>query len=107
MRLPKRPKVKSTRIAKAYEHSEKGILRPEVGLEPQFTQRKQPTRYRHDPSLDPELSWDINPERERGESLIRKIHEASNVEEARAIAEELGRMSRPFLQWAGQAERRR
>src|SRR6266516_4168366 len=104
--LAKRPKVTSTRITKAYEHSEKGILRPEAGHQPQFTQRKQPMRYRYDPTLDPELSWDINLERERGELLIRKIHEARNVEEARAVAEELGRMSRPFLQWAGKAERR-
>jgi len=99
-------KIESIKVAKAYEHAEKGVLRPEVGLQTEFKQKRPPAKYRYDPSLDPELSWDINADRERGEALIQKIRGATTLEEARAAAEELARMSRPFLNWAGKAERR-
>ncbi len=91
---------------RAYEHTEeKLLLRPDVGLQPQFRTRKPPKTYRYDPSLDPALSWDINADRERGEALIARIEQATDLAEARAAAAELKRMSRPFLNWAGKAER--
>ncbi len=92
--------------SKAYDHpKEKLLLRPDVGLQPQFKKTKPPTKYRYDPSLDPSLSWDINADRERGEALIARIEQARDLEEAKAGAAQLRHMSRPFLNWAGKAER--
>lgn len=94
------------KVAKTYQHTEeKLLLRPDVGLQPQFKAKKLPRTYRYDPSLDPALSWDVNADRERGESLIARIGQAKDVAEARTAAAELKRMSRPFLNWAGKAER--
>lgn len=91
---------------KTYEHTEeKLLLRPDVGLQPQFKAKKAPKTYRYDPSLDPALSWDVNADRERGEALIARIESARDLGEAKAAAGELRRMSRPFLNWAGKAER--
>jgi len=90
----------------AYAHTEeKLLLRPDVGLQPQFRNRKGPKTYRYDPSLDPALSWDINADRERAEALIKKVETANDLDQAKAAASELRRMSRPFLNWTGKAER--
>jgi adenine-specific DNA-methyltransferase len=85
-------------------------MRPEVGVQPQFTANKKnsrPTqRYRYDSSLAPALDYDgQNPAREEGEALIRQIMEATTLEGAKAAAARLKAMSRPFLNWAGKAER--
>ncbi len=94
-------------VPKIYEHKEeKLLLRPDVGLQPQFKAKKPPKTYRYDPSLDPALSWDVNANRERGEALIARIEGAKDLAEAKAAADELRRMSRPFLNWTGKAERR-
>jgi adenine-specific DNA-methyltransferase len=96
----------AAKTPQAYNHKDKEVLlRPDVGLQAQFKQRKPPVTYRYDPSLDPQLSWDINADRERAEALIRQIQEAKTLEEAKAAAVALARMSRPFLDWAGKAER--
>ncbi len=92
--------------ARAYEHTqEKLLLRPDVGLQPQFKPSRPSKTYRYSPSLDPQLSWDINADRERAEALIARIERAADLAEARAAAAELRRMSQPFLNWAGKAER--
>lgn len=92
--------------AKAYDHQQQeAVLRPDIGLQAQFKKKKEPATYRYDRSLDPQLSWDINADREHAEALIEKIRKAKSVEEARAAAEELKRMSAPFLNWTGKAER--
>ncbi len=92
--------------ADAYKHTEeKLLLRPDVGLQAQFRPKKPPKTYRYGPSLDPALSWDINPDRERGEALIARIENSTDLAQAKAAAAELKRMSRPFLNWAGKAER--
>ncbi len=93
--------------ARGYDHPEaKTPLRPDVGTQPQFKKKKPPATYRYDPSLAPSLDWDgQNPTREAGEALIQKIRAAKSLDEARAAAAELARMSRPFLDWAGKAER--
>ncbi len=53
-----------------------------------------------------ELEWDgQNPAREQGEALIRQILEAETLEEAQDAALKLKALSRPFLNWAGKAER--
>jgi len=102
----KAEKKKAEKGAEAYKHKEeKLLLRPDVGLQPQFVAKKPPATYRYDPSLDPALSWDINADRERGEALIARIEKAKDLAEAKAAARELRLMSRPFLNWTGKAER--
>jgi adenine-specific DNA-methyltransferase len=105
MPKPKSP-TKKARV-ESYEHTQaRTPLRPEVGTQPLFKKKKQPQTYRYDSSLSPALDWDSqNPARERGEALIRRILEAASLDDARAAAEELKALSRPFLDWAGKAER--
>ena len=109
----------------AFVHTDaKAIIRPEVGVQshaaakPKF--RREPATYRYDSSLAPELQWDaLNPGREQGEALITRIAEltralgaASGEVERAALAAQLLQaadalqaLSRPFLNWAGKAER--
>src|SRR6266511_4590750 len=101
-----RSKKQATKRAETYRHEEEALLRPDVGTQAQFRKRKPPKTYRYDSSLSPALDWDgQNAARERGEALINRVLEAESLEEARASAEELARLSRPFLDWAGKAER--
>jgi adenine-specific DNA-methyltransferase len=81
-------------------------MRPEVGTSGQFKKQKPPKTYRYDSSLSPALDWDgQNVAREQGESLIRELLEADTLDRAREAAENLKALSRPFLNWAGKAER--
>jgi adenine-specific DNA-methyltransferase len=93
--------------AEAYRHRQaESLLRPDVGVQAQFKKRKPPAAYRYDSSLAPELQWDSqNPEREKGEALIREILDAQSLEAAKGAAERLRALSAPFLNWAGKAER--
>ena len=93
--------------AKPYTHPTSDLAtRPEVGTQAQFRKKKPPKTYRYDSSIAPELNWDgQNGAREQGEALIRRILDAKSLDEARAAAEELATLSRPFLNWAGKAER--
>jgi adenine-specific DNA-methyltransferase len=90
-----------------YKHPEaKSAMRPDVGTQGQFRKKKAPRTYRYDSSLSPALDWDgQNSAREQGETLIREILEAESLEQAKAAAERLKALSRPFLNWAGKAER--
>jgi adenine-specific DNA-methyltransferase len=99
------------------------LLRPDVGTQPQFRKRKPPKTYRHDSSLSPALEWDgQNSTRELGEWLLAQIDEASRLPAPNRFAvprqfgeveiagladaiELLRALSRPFLTWAGNAER--
>jgi adenine-specific DNA-methyltransferase len=81
-------------------------MRPEVGTQAQFRKKKPLTTYRYDSSMSPALEWDgQNPAREEGERLIREILDADSVEAAKTAAAKLKALSRPFLDWAGKAER--
>jgi adenine-specific DNA-methyltransferase len=92
--------------AKSYTHPEAtSPLRPDVGVQKQFRKKKPPKTYRYDASLSPALEWDEGPAREQGEALLRQIIDAGSLEEAKTAAEDLRAMSRPFLSWAGKAER--
>ena len=92
---------------KTYLHPDaESPMRPEVGTQANFRKKKAPVTYKYDSSLSPELNWDgQNPAREQGEVLIKRILDAETVEEAQAAARELAALSRPFLNWAGKAER--
>jgi adenine-specific DNA-methyltransferase len=106
----------------------KAILRPDAGVQSQFRKKKPPKTYRYDSSLSPALDWDDNPARALGEWLIHCIEQASRLEpphrfpqiqEFRDAAgkvvatvsslqdavEQLKRLSKPFFDWAGKAER--
>lgn len=92
--------------AKSYTYPDAtSALRPDVGVQAQFRKKKPPKTYRYDTSLSPLLEWDEQPAREQGEALIDRIANAESLEEAKAAAEELKAMSKPFLNWAGKAER--
>jgi len=105
-------KKRSTGTAKpqqadSYKHPESSSpMRPDVGTQAQFKKKKPPAPYRYDSSLSPALEWDgQNPAREQGEAAIQQILEAKSLEEAKRAAEQLKALSKPFLNWAGKAER--
>lgn len=113
-----------------YKHPEAELLlRPEVGTQAQFRKKKSPKTYRYDSSLSPALDWDgKNAARSLGEWLIAMIEEASRLVPPQTFSEpkqlknsdgavvatvtglhdaieQLKRVERPFLDWAGKAER--
>src|SRR6266550_5931680 len=96
-----------TKSANNYRHPEsESLMRPEVGTQAQFKKKLPPKKYRYDDSLSPALLWDgQNPVREPAEALIRQLLESKSLEQAKAAASKLKAMSKPFLNWAGKAER--
>jgi len=109
--MPKRrtngPAASTPPAAKPYTHPSHDVpTRPEIGTQAQFRKKKPAKAYKYDSSLSPALDWDgQNAARERGEALIRRILDARTLDDARAAAEELAALSRPFLNWTGKAER--
>ncbi len=108
--MPKASKPKQAKKhqqAAPYKHPEaKSLMRPEVGTQAQFKKKKPPKTYRYDSSLSPSLDWDAkNPTREQGETLIKQVLDAKSLEEAKTAAVKLKALSKPFLNWAGKAER--
>ncbi len=93
--------------AQAYQHTgATAPARPEIGTQAHFKKSKPPATYRFDSSLAPDLVWDEgNPAREEAEALIAAIQNAGTLEEAKAAAAKLRALSRPFLNWAGKAEK--
>lgn len=107
-----------------YKHGQDAVQRPDVGVQDQFTARKPPKTYRYDSSLDPALSWDENRDRELAEWLIGLVQRCATegegavfaqpqawagggvqVQSLKAAADLLQALSKPFLNWAGKAER--
>ena len=97
----------TTQRAELYTHSSAEVSsRPEIGTQAQFRRKKAPKTYTFDSSLSPGLDWDgQNHAREHGEALIQRILSAKSLEDAQSAAEELARISKPFLNWSGKAER--
>jgi adenine-specific DNA-methyltransferase len=114
----------SDKSADPYVHSQKAVQRPDVGVQEQFTTKKPPRTYRYDSSLDPALSWDENRDRELAEWLLGLIERAAvegekkvfdapqewkgggvGVDSTRAAIDLLKKLTKPFLNWAGKAER--
>lgn len=93
--------------AESYTHPTSEVSsRPEIGTQAQFRRKKPAKTYEYDSSLSPAMDWDgQNAARERGEALIQRILSATGLDEAKVAAEELARISKPFLNWAGKAER--
>lgn len=120
--MPKaaRPRSESS----AYKHLQESVQRPDVGVEAQFPSKKPPKIYRYDSSLAPELCWDENGERPFAEWLLNLVSEAAEKGESVVFAKpqtwegtqeqfttlsqcasRLKSLTRPFLNWAGKAER--
>jgi adenine-specific DNA-methyltransferase len=115
--------LKEPQRTAVYRHDEQSVLRPDAGTQAQFRKRIDPKRYRYDDSLSPALNWDgQNPAREIGDWLLKQIEEASQLEAPHRFAETrsfggievtgladavatLKRISAPFLDWSGKAER--
>jgi adenine-specific DNA-methyltransferase len=116
--------------AESYKHPEAtSLLRPQVGTQARFKKKRPPATYRYDSSLSPALDWDgQNAARELGEWLLARLDEAAarpaphefpeprefrgqdgrvvaSVRGLRDAVEQLKRLGRPFLNWAGKAER--
>ncbi len=54
----KKKKRKPIPHAESYDHKEaESLLRPEIGLQAQFKQKKAAVKYQYDPTLDPQLQW--------------------------------------------------
>jgi adenine-specific DNA-methyltransferase len=121
--MARRAPSKASKKAEAYRHEDEALLRPDVGTQAQFRKKKPPKSYRYDSSLSPALDWDgQNPVRELGEWLLEQIDEASRLNPPHLFAEprrfgnvevagladaiaQVKALSRPFLDWAGKAER--
>jgi adenine-specific DNA-methyltransferase len=117
-------------LTESYRHpTAESLLRPDVGTQAQFKKKKPPQKYRYDSSLSPALEFDgQNPAREMGEWLLGLIEKAGSlpppqtfsqpkefkdsagnvVATVRGLQDALGqlkRLGKPFLNWAGKAER--
>lgn len=107
-----------------YRHATEAVQRPDAGVQDQFQAKKPPRTYRYDSSLDPAMSWDEQRERDLGEWLLGLVIRASKEGEKTVFAEPqewagggvritsladaaqmLQQISKPFLNWAGKAER--
>ena len=108
----------------SYQHAQEAVQRPDVGVQDHFSARKPPKTYRYDSSLDPALSWDENRDRDLAEWLIGLVQRCATegdaavfgqpqvwagggvqVQSLKAAADLLQVLSKPFLNWAGKAER--
>jgi adenine-specific DNA-methyltransferase len=109
--------VRAKRAA-SYEHPQaESPMRPDVGTQAQFRKKRPPQTYRYDSSLSPMLDWDgQNPAREQGETHLAAVQSqlsstdkwsevSEYVSEAVSAIQRLEALSRPFLIWAGKAER--
>jgi adenine-specific DNA-methyltransferase len=121
--------VKTTE-AKPYKHPEsESPMRPEVGTQARFNKRLPAQKYRYDSSLSPAMDFDgQNPERPLGEWLLARIKEAAalpaphvfkkpqefkttdgsvvcTVAGLQDAVARLAAIEKPFLNWAGKAER--
>ena len=114
----------SSDVAGEYRHADQAVQRPDAGVQDQFQARKPPKTYRYDSSLDPALSWDEQRERDLGEWLLGLVVRAAKEGEQAVFSEPqewkgsgvrvmsladaaqmLQQISKPFLNWAGKAER--
>jgi adenine-specific DNA-methyltransferase len=120
----RRRSSEAAHVAESYLHLDEVVQRPAAGVQDQFLARKPPRTYRYDSSLDPALSWDEQPQRDLGEWLLGLVVKAANEGEQTVFAEPqvwagggvrvssladaaqmLQQISKPFLNWAGKAER--
>lgn len=88
----------------SYRHPDRRKNNPEVGLVNEASDPEQPkTAWSYDPHLDPALQFDSA--RAQAEKLIEDALAGDDPVAMRHALEELRRMSSPYLQWTGKAER--
>ena len=88
----------------SYRYPDRRKNNPEVGLVNEASDPEQAkTPYAYDPHLDPALQFDSA--RARAEKLIEDALAGDDPKAMRHALEELRRMSAPYLQWTGKAER--
>ncbi|MBK1720980.1 site-specific DNA-methyltransferase [Thiocystis violacea] len=88
----------------SYRHTDTRKNNPEVGVVSSANDPDTgPTRWRYDPHLDPVLQFDVG--RARIETLIDAALASDDQDSMRAALEELRRLSAPYLNWTGKAER--
>lgn len=122
--------VKAKTEAKPYKHPEANSpMRPEVGTQSRFKKKLPAQKYRYDSSLSPAMDFDgQNPARALGEWLLARIQEAAalpaphlfkvpqefktadgrvecSVAGLQDAVQRLAAIQKPFLDWAGKAER--
>jgi adenine-specific DNA-methyltransferase len=124
---PKPPTKAPAEDPKGYRHKEEAAARPEVGAAPRFKAKKEAATYRYDSSLSPALDWDEQPARDIAAWLLKQIEEAASLPgqtfpQPRVLSGADGKplmtvaglqdalaalkaMQKPFLNWAGKAER--
>jgi adenine-specific DNA-methyltransferase len=127
--MAKRSAKPAGKTADSYVHPAESVpMRPEIGTQAHFRKKKPPKTYRYDSSLSPELDWDGGSGRALAEWLLAAVQDAAALPAPHAFAkprefrdaggtvvvsvsslqeavEQLKRASRPFLNWAGKAER--
>lgn len=88
----------------AYRHDQKRKNNPDVGVVTPETDPEQPrTTWAWDPHIDPALQFDVG--RAQIERLIDEALASGDESVMRQALEELKRLSAPYLNWAGKAER--
>lgn len=129
MAKPLKAKKPAGKVADSYIHQTDTVpMRPEIGTQANFRKKKAPRTYRYDSSLSPELEFDGASGRALGDWLIAVIERASRLDAPHVFAkpeefkdaggatvlsvsslheaiDALKRLSKPFLNWAGKAER--
>lgn len=60
-----------------YDHGDRAVQRPAVGVQQEFPDRRRAKEYRYDSSLAPELCWDENAERDLVEYLLGLVEGAT------------------------------
>ncbi len=87
-----------------YHHSDKRVNNPPVGMVTPETDRvEEPKRWAYDPHIAPELQFDVT--RSQVERIIDDALASGDEEAMREALATLKRMSEPFLNWTGKAER--
>ncbi|OCC15405.1 putative DNA methylase [Dissulfuribacter thermophilus] len=99
------PKKKSnSKEISRYIYDAKRVNNPQVGLvKPETDRDEGKKKWSYDPHIDPALQFDIG--RSDIEKLIDDALESGSEEAMREALLELKRMSDPYLNWTGKAER--
>ena len=88
----------------SYRHADRRKNNPEVGMVDPETDPAQPkTTWAYDPHIDPALQFDVG--RAGIERFIDDALASGDEATLRGALEELRRLSQPYLNWTGKAER--
>jgi adenine-specific DNA-methyltransferase len=88
----------------SYRHADRRKNNPEVGMVDPETDPDQPkTTWAYDPHIDPALQFDVG--RAGIERFIDDALASGDEATMRGTLEELRRLSQPYLNWTGKAER--